>query len=180
MRYDSPTFGGFSVSASWGEDDIWDVAARYAGEIGGFKVAVAAAYIETSTDFNEWPRPNNCWLAARQRQFFQIGAYVEHVPRACSVYGAYGQLNECLASADDERKNFWYVKAGLRERWNPLGHTVLYGEYENSATARAPRLSDNGNLQLWGARRRPGDRRRRHVGLAHLSQHCRLMTAALV
>ena len=26
IRYDSPTFGGFSVSASWGEDDMWDVA----------------------------------------------------------------------------------------------------------------------------------------------------------
>ena len=28
----SPTFAGFSVSASWGQDDMWDVAARYAGE----------------------------------------------------------------------------------------------------------------------------------------------------
>ena len=26
--------------------------------------------------------------------------------------------------------DFYYVKAGLRERWTPLGHTVLYGEYE--------------------------------------------------
>ncbi|MEI9902379.1 MAG: hypothetical protein WDN31_22450 [Hyphomicrobium sp.] len=31
VRYDSPVFGGFSVSSSWGEDDMWDVAARYAG-----------------------------------------------------------------------------------------------------------------------------------------------------
>ena len=23
----------------------------------------------------------------------------------------------------------WYLKAGLRERWTHLGHTVLYGEY---------------------------------------------------
>ncbi len=46
VRYDSPTFAGFSVSASWGEDDFWDVAARYAGEWNGFKLAVAAAYSE--------------------------------------------------------------------------------------------------------------------------------------
>ncbi len=50
VRYDSPTYAGFSVSASWGEDDMWDVAARYAGEHGGFKVAAAAAYNENSTD----------------------------------------------------------------------------------------------------------------------------------
>ena len=48
VRYDSPTFGGFSISASWGEDDMWDVAARYSGEFNGFKLAVAAAYNEVS------------------------------------------------------------------------------------------------------------------------------------
>ncbi len=50
VRYDSPTFGGFSVSASWGEDDMWDVAARYAGEFNGFKFAAAAAYNEFSDE----------------------------------------------------------------------------------------------------------------------------------
>ncbi len=52
VRYDSPTFGGFSVSASWGEDDIWDVAARYAGEFNGFKLAAAAAYSDSTRDCN--------------------------------------------------------------------------------------------------------------------------------
>ena len=47
FRYNSPTFAGFSVSASWGEDDFWDVAARYAGEFNGFKVAAATAYSES-------------------------------------------------------------------------------------------------------------------------------------
>ena len=51
VRYNSPTFAGFSVSASWGEDDFWDVAARYAGEWNGIKFAVAAAYSE-ATDEN--------------------------------------------------------------------------------------------------------------------------------
>ena len=41
---------GFSVSASWGEDDMWDVAARYSGEFNGFKLAVAAAYNDVSLD----------------------------------------------------------------------------------------------------------------------------------
>jgi hypothetical protein len=30
VRYDSPTWYGFSVSADWGDDDFWDVAARSA------------------------------------------------------------------------------------------------------------------------------------------------------
>ncbi len=51
VRYDSPVYAGFSVSASWGADDFWDVAARYSGEYNGIKIAAAAAYNEV-TDGN--------------------------------------------------------------------------------------------------------------------------------
>ena len=32
VRYDSPEFGGFVASASWGEDDLWDTSLTYKGE----------------------------------------------------------------------------------------------------------------------------------------------------
>jgi hypothetical protein len=76
VRYDSPTFGGFSVSASWGEDDMWDVAARYAGEFGGFKVAAAAAYSENT---DEGLAGGNGLIGQRDSSFFQVGGFVEHV-----------------------------------------------------------------------------------------------------
>ena len=31
------------------------------------------------------------------------------------------------------KPDHWMVKGGLRERWNPLGHTVLYGAYETTS-----------------------------------------------
>ena len=148
VRYDSPTFGGFSVSASWGEDDMWDVAARYAGEFNGFKLAVAAAYneisgegINTCTDKANITTgaitcsitPSNDWF-----KYFQIGAYVEHVPTGIFLYGAYGHNESELLVGDSE---VWYAKVGLRERWSPLGHTVLYGEYENATGEDAFALS---------------------------------------
>ena len=86
VRYDSPTFGGFSVSASWGEDDMWDVAARYAGEHAGFKFAAAAAYNENSTE-------RFGILAGDTFQYFQVGAYLEHVPTGLWLYGAYGHID---------------------------------------------------------------------------------------
>ena len=46
VRYDTPTFAGFSLGASWGEDDYWDIAMRYNGEHSGFKLAFATAYSE--------------------------------------------------------------------------------------------------------------------------------------
>jgi len=149
VRYDSPTFGGFSVSASWGEDDFWDVAARYAGEGGGFKFAAAAAYSE-ATDENlvsclgPGVPPAGCGLIAQgpDTQFFQIGAYIQHIPTGLFLYGAYGQLE---ADGGPHLNDFWYVKAGLRERWHPLGHTVLYGEYENGQNDVI-----GSDVQLWG------------------------------
>ena len=140
VRYDSPTFAGFSVSASWGEDDFWDVAARYAGEFNGFKLAAAAAYSEATDDhtIDSVPQPAVVLRRSPVPQFFQVGAYVEHVPTGVFLYGAYGRLESIDGATDgDELNRFCYVKAGLRERWTPLGHTVLYGEYkdsENNAT----------------------------------------------
>ena len=46
IRYDTPTIAGFTLSAAWGENeadgDVWDVALRYAGEFGAFRVAAGA------------------------------------------------------------------------------------------------------------------------------------------
>jgi predicted porin len=124
VRYDSPSFGGFSVSASWGEDDFWDVAARYAGEWADFKVAAAAAYSQTNSTSDNSANV----LQPIDSGYFQVGAYVEHMPTGLFVYGAYGNLNFHDSSASSNQT--WYGKAGIRQRWNPLGHTVLYGEYE--------------------------------------------------
>jgi len=44
VRYVSPTFSGFTFSASWGEDDFWDVALRYANEFNGVRVAGGIGY----------------------------------------------------------------------------------------------------------------------------------------
>jgi hypothetical protein len=139
IRYDSPTFGGFSVSASWGQDDFWDVAARYAGEHGGFKVAIAGAYFE-STDASGLP--NN---SADGTEHFQIGAYVQHIDSGVFLYGAWGDYDNSITPDEAET---WYVKAGLRDRWNSLGHTVLYGEYMDGDNSAAG--VDTGNLELWG------------------------------
>ncbi|MEL7049302.1 MAG: hypothetical protein AAFO75_10150, partial [Pseudomonadota bacterium] len=49
VHYVSPTVAGFVVSAAWGEDDDWDVALRYAGEWGDFRVAGGVGYREGVT-----------------------------------------------------------------------------------------------------------------------------------
>ena len=151
VRYDSPTFGGFSVSASWGEDDMWDVAARYAGEWNGIKFAAAVAY-------NELTGGGALGPVGDTEEYFQAGAYIEHVPTGIFLYGAYGKNEREIADGESE---VWYGKAGLRERWTPLGHTVLYGEYEtidaggsfvaaNNGIVALPAGARDADLELWG------------------------------
>jgi hypothetical protein len=129
VRYDSPTFAGFSVSASWGEDDMWDVAARYAGEFGGFKVAAAAAYNEVNDALYNGGILGGTGGGAVEANYFQAGLYIQHVPTGLFVLGNYGILDNDLSAGTEDKTETYYVKGGLRERWTPLGHTVLYGEY---------------------------------------------------
>ncbi|KAB2938409.1 MAG: porin [Hyphomicrobium sp.] len=190
VRYDSPTFGGFSVSAAWGEDDFWDVAARYSGEWNGIKLAVAAAYSQWSQDFFREPglvntgitinaynnilalNPTSAQGDNRWIDYFQLGAYIEHVPTGLWLYGAYGHIdpdgvtatvnftntagavtNTFVGGLNRASGDTYYIKGGLRERWHPLGHTVLYGEYEKFSNANPDILVDMGfsaSSQLWG------------------------------
>lgn len=152
VRYDSPTFGGFSVSASWGEDDMWDVAARYAGEFSGFKLAAAAAYNEVSDE-----RFNGTGIAGDTGKYFQAGAFLMHVPTGLFGLVNYGNLESDLVAGESET---WYGKIGLRTRLSALGHTVFYGEYLNNEAdgiwlqsgSRAGSVAATvGEVEVWGA-----------------------------
>jgi len=173
VRYDSPTWHGFSVSSTWGADDFWDVAARYAGEWAGFKVAAAAAYNEvTDGNYNNLRETLGAPIIPQggELTYFQAGVYVQHIPTGLWALYNYGHLDDNFSN-DFNANGFTvgvdatqthYIKAGLRERWHPLGHTVLYGEYltssdaavktgannQGEADAFAP-FNDN-RLQMWG------------------------------
>ena len=148
VSYDSPTFGGFSVSASWGEDDFWDVAARYAGEFSGFKLAIAGAYSETS-QFATAGRS----LQAADTEFWQIGGYLQHVPTGLFGYVAYTDIESQNSAAVSN--DMIYVKAGIRTRLSALGHSVFYGEYQDFTNDAVVVLDGADSLgtegELWGA-----------------------------
>jgi predicted porin len=164
VRYDTPTFGGFSASASWGEDDIWAVAGRYAGEFSGVKLALAAAYTESTDNSVGGANPvlSGGQVYRRSAAALQIGAYVQHVPTGLFVYGAYGQdYNDGLQSPTErlargvktDGDNF-YVKAGVRTKLSPLGATVFFGEYGENNDKQSLALFQQGvassSISQWG------------------------------
>jgi hypothetical protein len=111
FRYDSPTWAGFSVSTGYYEDDVWDVAVKYAADWNSIKVSAAAGYTQLT---DEGCRVNNqradaknngignCTNAVvlggggapfqnfrKDAQIFQVGASILHVPSGLFVYGLF-------------------------------------------------------------------------------------------
>jgi hypothetical protein len=145
VRYDSPTFYGFRVEASYSDDygglnafralpladapEVWDVALFYAEDWGDFKISAAYSYTQS----------NGNYFSANPLgdvRIHQIGATAMHVPTGLGVYGYYN--NEDIGG---NYRNFrgnlqgvpswdsWYVKPFIKRTWNPLGATVFFGEY---------------------------------------------------
>jgi predicted porin len=155
VRYDSPTYAGFSVSASWGEDDMWDIAGRFSGEFNGVKVAAAVAYNEVSDESYPVGGLNPPGTPAYDGKYFQAGLYLEHVPTGVFGLFNYGHLDTSdsdIASPafSEVDSDTYYFKAGLRRRWSPLGHTVLYGEYLRNNDGMAQFSGDSSKLDVWG------------------------------
>ena len=150
IKYVTPTFAGFSVSAAWGEDDFWDVALRYAGEFNGVRVAAGIGY-QKLTDFNQTADGSNgCanlgladrYLAHPDVDCHAVGmsASIMHMPTGLFVSGSYGwveddnrqALFDAALNPDidvDDRDKHWYVVAGIEKNFFGIGNTTIYGEY---------------------------------------------------
>jgi len=149
VRYDSPEVGGFVATASWGEDDLWDVALIYKGEIRDFKIAGRVGY-GNSTD----PTASNCGgpTADFECEWGGAAATVQHTPTGLYVYGGYGkQTIKSLPGGLDSDSTTWFVQPGIEKQWNALGLTTVFGEYRHDDAGANPGTSLGSDLDFWGA-----------------------------
>lgn len=143
VKYVSPEFAGFAVSAAWGEDDYWDVALNYAGEHAGFKIAAGIGYGEI-TDGAATQTQTVC--AASQAtgldsdtRCHQFGGSVSVIHEATGLFvnfGAGQKLDDLIEDTTrfagtgvDDSQRFWAVQAGVEKKFFDLGKTTVYGEY---------------------------------------------------
>jgi predicted porin len=140
VRYDSPVLGGFRASASWasGPDDldVWDVALRYAGEFGGFRLAAGVGYRDGIIV------PTVVALGDTV-QVWSGSASIMHVTSGLFISGAAGNLS--LEGSTDDLQGF-HVQGGLEQRFISLGKTTLFLEW---AEAKEDGASED--LTIWGA-----------------------------
>ncbi len=132
VRYDTPALAGFTASVSWGEDDFWEVGLRYAREFAGLKLALGVGYSDfTWNGTGQLPAGSS-----KDSQFFQAGGYLEHVATGLFAHLSYGHEDNDETIVATARglltppdSHHWYVKAGIRKAWTPLGATIVYGDY---------------------------------------------------
>lgn len=132
LRYDTPKFAGFQITASHLNSDGHDVALRYGGSFGGVKVKAAIAYSSDShTDTVN-------------------GSASVLLPFGLSLtVGAAEQDKDDLASiaANREDPTWRYGKIGYRFKGVELGETRLFAQYaENDKLQNA-----NREATMWGA-----------------------------
>jgi predicted porin len=126
VRWDSPTVAGFVLSASWGEDDFYDVALRYTGEAAGFKSAFSGGVSEE--------RDSTRSGGDQDARYWQVAGSVLHEPTGLFIVASSGYEEPLQAPGFPDGFNV-YVKAGIRAKLNKLGATVFYGEYGRSEDA---------------------------------------------
>ena len=142
VKYDTPTLAGFSGSAAWGEDKFWDIALRYAGEFNGVKLATGIGYQQWDDGTSN---PRNCTrvggITGSNTTCDELGmsGSIQHVATGLYATGAYGYRNDdnrqllvsklTPGASTRTKDEFYYIQAGIDQKFNPLGKSTLFGEY---------------------------------------------------
>lgn len=134
VRYDSPTLAGFVASASWGGgevevgDDTWDVALRYAGEWGGFKVLGGLGYREGIIVNDGGSSLVLNFGDDFELQTFTATGSVMHAETGLFVTVLYGQGDGSTFFGDFDTEGLSIV-GGIERKWWAIGKTSIFGEY---------------------------------------------------
>jgi predicted porin len=124
VRYDSPALGPVTVSASVGNDSVWDVAARASGGLGGGKYALAVQYQDLSGR-------DGAAGGAGTRDRVQYGGGASYrFSQGTSIGGHYGQRDDNVAGRDQAES--WSVKLG--HAWGPHALSVQYATADDVFT----------------------------------------------
>lgn len=122
VRYDFPTFNGVSIAVGYANDDIYDIALKYAGEVGGLKANFNAGYAVNADG------GSNVGGSSSSTTQFQVGLMDPDS-------GVFGTVSYQLEEADDAAEgsgddtSAYYLKAGIKRGFNTYGDSAFYVDY---------------------------------------------------
>ena len=180
VRYDSPTWAGFSLSGGFAEDDVWDIAVKYAADWNSIKVSAAAGFTQATDEGCFTPNTNAVGANAgppgcggnrangasvvlggggapfqdfrRDVDLFQVGASILHVPSGLWAYGLFQHEENNGTEVD-------VVNIGSRARQNDFRNTfgnTRFGDDANDTDVWFVKAGIKrawlpaGNTVIWG------------------------------
>ncbi len=142
IRYDSPSFSGFSVSGSYGSNYMGDIALRYSRDFSGAKFAAGAA----------WSSPGDFIPVADDQYNGSLSVLLKNGLNA-TLAGGFRTMKD--DSSDDT--NFWYAKLGYQAKVFTFGQSNVSADYGqsqhlvmNDDTASTFGLAFVQNIKDWG------------------------------
>ena len=145
VRYDLPSFGPLSVAVGYANDDVYDIAAKYNGELGGLKTMLHLGYA-----INQGVNPNASVYHNKAQNFqAQLGL----MDPGAGIFGTFAYQHETadvLAARQSavyklsDKTNAWWTKVGIKRAFNSLGDTAISFQYGNYNDQYGFMQADNG------------------------------------
>ncbi len=136
IRYDLPAFGPVSVAVGYANDDVFDIAIKYSGQIGGLIANVHGGYAYNADGgVNTTDALGNSIVVGDGSDNFQIQFGL--MDPDSGVFGtlAYQQeeTEDGVAGFGDDT-DAWWTKIGIKRNFTGFGDTAFsfqYGQYED-------------------------------------------------
>ena len=130
FRYDTPSFGGLTLSASVTEGSAWDVGAKYKGKFAGSKIAAALAYASSEDNDSYEGKFDN--QVSGSLSFMHASGF--NVTLAGGKRDSNSDDNEGLLGEEgffgDDEPTFYYAKLGYKMK-SSIGSTAFSVDYGN-------------------------------------------------
>ncbi len=129
VRYDLPAFGPVTIAIGAANNDVYDIAAKYKGDLGSMKAQIALGYaiLQHANAFG-----------GSETENFQLQAGLMHPDTGLfgSIAYQHEEMDTVMAGLDDST-DAWWLKVGIKKQWFSLGNTSLsfnYGQYNDQYT----------------------------------------------
>jgi predicted porin len=116
VRYDTPSIFGFIASASWGDDDVWDVALRFQKQWNSVKIAAGIGYLKDDRD-------DDLTIVDSQ-----ISGSISAIHLPTGLFATFAAGSRDQRDTDEDATNL-YFKGGISRRWLSYGDTTLWADY---------------------------------------------------
>jgi hypothetical protein len=135
IKFETAEFAGFTAATSYTGEGGADVALRYTGDIGDFKLAAGIGYGQYWQQDIRHCAVTNDTMGVNCLDLGLSGTLL-HVPTGLYVYGAFGlqqdlNVRALFQAPVDNTDSAYYVQAGVERKFMSAGKTTIFAEFEH-------------------------------------------------